>query len=133
MYDWNGLLYLHTLNHQALKASLVDNIRFISASRYEFVKRLVHVLLKCIHFNYLRQYFRLYQGSYGFWKSLEFDLSIFQVWEKFGKKKAEYEQIFVSRLERYKSDLVFYNLFYKIMNLMKIDVSCEKWGFVAAV
>ncbi len=29
---------------------------------------------------------------------MKFDLSIFQVWEKFGKKKAEYELIFVSRL-----------------------------------
>ncbi len=96
MYDSNDLLYLHTLNHQALKpqgalkASLVDDIRFISASRDEFVKFFsnVYILIICVS---ILDYIRVR-------KSMKFDLSIFQVWEKFGKKKAEYELIFVSRL-----------------------------------
>ncbi len=34
----------------------------------------------------------IYQGSYGVWKSMEFDLSIFQVWKSMEKRKQSMEK-----------------------------------------
>ncbi len=39
-----------------------------------------------------------YQGSYVVWKSLEFDLSIFQIWKSMEKRKQCMEKNSVSRL-----------------------------------